>query len=723
MTPRLRGARRVTLPPDSRSARLARRHVTSACEDAGLLDVLDDALLIVTELVTNAVVHAGTNVELYLDTSGPGLRGEVLDQGGGSLPVLGDDGPGDPAEATREGGRGLFLLDALASSWGTHHGRSGKSVWFRLDGDATGDPRPVLEPAAEPARVRATIADLNWLVELPDRLQERLVPDQLVGELLHRLCDGVDVDQAVILSAATDGDEDWAAIARVGPALPDELEVHAQALAIGTGARVVAEPGLLVLPLHGVVGASGAVVLRMREPDQEPDSTDQALSRLVADRVGVSLGQERLREARRRSRGSLALLAEASDMFAGSLDVTLAVTLLAQLVVPRFGRWAAVFDLTEQAPRLLSVAHADEDEAPTLRVLLSSSDSTDAAERVAERLEPHRPTLLRADQLPPAVRGLHDGDVLAVPLVARRRLLGMLLLSTSGAAGAGDEASLLLDLARRAAVAMDTARLYEERNAVAQALQASLLPPALPAVPDLQFGARYAAAGEGNEVGGDFYDVFPMNSELGDCWAVAIGDVCGKGAEAAAITGLARNVLRLFSQEGRTPEQVFRRLNEAILDLGERGRFCTTALAVLRPSPSGLQVEVASAGHPPAALVRADGTVRLLGSGGTLLGVTPDIEVLVEHLVLAPGEHLVFYTDGVTERRNGGLWFGEDNLLDVLSRAAGRSADVVAGMLEESVRAFASAAASDDMAVLVVGPSAAPVADPGRVTEALAPTA
>ncbi len=706
MTARLRGARRVTLPPDSRSARLARRHVTSACEDAGLTDVLDDALLIVTELVTNAVVHAGTNVELFLDTSGPGLRGEVLDQGGGTLPVLGGDDL-DPAEDTREGGRGLFLLDVLASSWGTNHGPTGKSVWFRLDG-VPELRAPLPEAAVEPPSVRATVADLGWLVELPDRLQERLVADQLVGELLHRLCDGLEVDQAVILSAATEGDESWEAMTRIGT-VPAELEARAQVLAVASGARVVAEPGLLVLPLQGIAGATGAVVLRT--PDRVPDRTDQTLARLVADRVGVALGQERLREARRRSRGSLALLAEASDMFAGSLDVTLAVTLLGQLVVPRFGRWAAVYDLTEQSPRLLTVAHEDEDEAATLRVLLSSGEGHRSAESLAERLEPHRPTLLRPDQLPAAVAG--GGDVLAVPLVARRRLLGMLLLSTS-AAGASDEASLLLDLARRAAVAIDTARLYEERNAVAQALQASLLPPALPDVPDLQFGARYAAAGEGNEVGGDFYDVFPLAPEHGGGWAVAIGDVCGKGAEAAAITGLARNVLRLFSQEGRSPEQVFRRLNDAILDLGDRGRFCTTALAVLRPSPSGVQVEVASAGHPPAALLRADGSVRLLGSGGTLLGVTPEIEVLVEHLVLAPGEHLVFYTDGVTERRNGALWFGEENLVDVLSGAAGRPADVVAGILEESVRAFAASAASDDLAVLVVGPSAVP-AVPGSV--------
>ena len=101
----------------------------------------------------------------------------------------------------------------------------------------------------------------------------------------------------------------------------------------------------------------------------------------------------------------------------------------------------------------------------------------------------------------------------------------------------------------------------------------------LPTVAHVEFGARYAAAGEGNEVGGDFYDVFELPDGQ---WAVAIGDVCGKGPEAAAITGLARNVLRLLGREGIAPPAVLRRLNTAILDLGDRGRFCTATMATVR---------------------------------------------------------------------------------------------------------------------------------------------
>ncbi len=310
-----------------------------------------------------------------------------------------------------------------------------------------------------------------------------------------------------------------------------------------------------------------------------------------------------------------------------------------------------------------------------------------------------QPSLLGASEVPTELSG-HVGEVLAVPLVARRRLLGVLLVGRrAGTAYARDDSGLLLDLARRAALAVDNARLYEERAAVAKALQTSLLPPALPTVPYVQFGARYAAAGEGNEVGGDFYDVFGL---LDGQWSVAIGDVCGKGPEAAAITGLARNVMRLLGREGRQPQAVLRRLNSAILELGERGRFCTASLATVSPVSGGLQVRLSCAGHPQPVLVQADGTVSFVGTSGSLLGVMRDIDVAVDELFLRPGDALVFYTDGVTERRSGNRMFGEDSLLACCAAAAGQSADEFAGHLEAVVRDFGREASRDDLAVLVV---------------------
>jgi phosphoserine phosphatase RsbU/P len=267
----------------------------------------------------------------------------------------------------------------------------------------------------------------------------------------------------------------------------------------------------------------------------------------------------------------------------------------------------------------------------------------------------------------------------------------------SGGTFGADDVGLLNDLARRTAVAVDSARLYEESTSIARALQASLLPPTLPRSAALEFGARYAAAGEGNEVGGDFYDVF----ELPDTgWGIAIGDVCGKGAEAAAITGMARDVLRLLVRDGARPPAALRRLNDAILELGERGRFCTATLGTVQPDGDRLRVTMSSAGHPAPVLLRRDGDVSFVGRSGTLLGVLDELDLAEDTVELAPGDALVFYTDGVTERRDGDAMFGEYNLIACLRTAAGRSADAIAGLLEEHVQGFG--VARDDLAVLVV---------------------
>jgi sigma-B regulation protein RsbU (phosphoserine phosphatase) len=391
-------------------------------------------------------------------------------------------------------------------------------------------------------------------------------------------------------------------------------------------------------------------------------------------------------------------LAEASELFAGTLDVTLAITLAAQLVVPRFATWSAIYTVDERGVELAAVAHEHESDGATLREGLAGEAAHALAQQLAREIG-EQPTLVPASLVPSSLTGsVHE--VLAVPLVARRRLLGVLLAGRStGTAYARDDAGLLLDLARRAALAVDNARLYGERTAIAQALQSSLLPPALPTMAYVEFGARYAAAGEGNEVGGDFYDVFEVPDGQ---WAVAIGDVCGKGPEAAAITGLARNVMRMLGREGFPPASVHRRLNAAILDLGDRGRFCTAAMATLKGSKTGLSVCLSAAGHPPPVLVTATGNASFVGTNGSLLGVFSDVEVSGDQLMLAPGDALIFYTDGVTERRNGDQMFGDDNLLAICAAAAGSSADEFAGVIEQGVRDFSQQASRDDLAVLVV---------------------
>ncbi len=653
---------------------------------AGLEVMLDDALLLVSELVTNAVVHAGTDLDLRIDIAPGQVRIEVIDHGPG-LPVR----LGNP-EDTREYGRGIFLLDALAQEWGTRHFAGGKSVWFVLGVTDRIVPRPTPLRLAERGAAPSPPV-VSWLLGLPSDLEERLSPGQLIGELLHRVCGAMDLKQGWLLAESVRDPASWSVVAAHDPAgaAPDAETIRR--LTQGGADQTLRDGTGLVLPLRRRDGVFGALVLG---DAGHLDETGVALSRLVGDRMGVVLRDDRAHAAQLRDRGSLALLAEASELFAGTLDVTLAVTLTAQLVVPRFASWAAVYIADEQDVHLAAVAHEQEADAAALSAGLAGEGAHALAQQLARELG-EQPSLVPADQLPSSLTNA-GSEVIAVPLVARRRLLGV-LLAGRGTGYARDDAGLLLDLARRAALAVDNARLYEERTDIVRALQSSLLPPALPTVAHVEFGARYAAAGEGNDVGGDFYDVFDLPD---DHWAVAIGDVCGKGPEAAAITGLARNVMRLLGRDGISPPAVLRRLNKAVLNLGDSGRFCTATMATVRASPARVTVSLSAAGHPLPVLVTAAGHASFVGTNGSLLGVFADVDVVADELVLAPGDALVFYTDGVTERRDDDVMFGDDNLLAACAAGAGSSAHDLAGRVEAAVRGFSSQASRDDLAVLVV---------------------
>ena len=681
----------TALAPDGRSAGMARRIVQRALSDAGLTVMLDDALLLVTELVTNAVIHAGTDLELHVDVGVDTARIEVVDHSVGALPML----HADP-DAPREGGRGIYLLNVLSSEWGTRHFAGGKSVWFVLGVVDRTAPRP-LPLRREELPAAAGPPPFGWLLGLPADLEERLSTAELVAELLHRLCVAMDLPAGWLYTESDTDEASWTVMAAhdASAEAPSAELVRRQARS-GTDQQLQDDQEALLLPLRRRTGVFGALVLRC---GSELGEAEVALARLVGDRMGVVLRDDRAHAAQLRDRGSLALLAEASEMFAGTLDVTLAVTLAAQLVVPRFATWSAVYVTEEDGPHLSALAHEDEAQVAELRRRLAAPEAGAVVARLIHELR-EQPTLVPLHQLGALGAADSPEEVLAVPLVARRHPLGVLLVGRLAGGGyARGDAGLLLDLARRAALAIDNARLYQERTHVAQALQASLLPADLPQPPGVRFAARYAAAGAGNEVGGDFYDVFGMRDGR---WGVAVGDVCGKGAEAAAITGLARNVLRLLVREQRSAPEALRQLNDAILELGERGRFCTASLATVETVPDGLVVQLSTAGHPPPVLVTAAGRASLVGSSGDLLGVLDEVEVAEDEVRLERGDALVFYTDGVTERRNGDTMFGEYNLLQACMQAAGGTADHIAATLEQAVRDFSTDASRDDLAVLVV---------------------
>ena len=289
-------------------------------------------------------------------------------------------------------------------------------------------------------------------------------------------------------------------------------------------------------------------------------------------------------------------------------------------------------------------------------------------------------------------------SAIAVPLAARGRILGAMTLATGGRRTLDeDDLTLALELAGRAALSVDNARLYGDRTHVAQTLQASLLPPQLPPVPRMRVAARYRPAAEGVVVGGDFYDVFGAGP---DRWVLVVGDVCGKGAEAAAVTALARYTLRAEAGRELRPAEALTRLNAAMLRQQDDGRFLTLAYAVLTHEPDGSRLIVACAGHPPPVLLRNGRGSALLGHSGSLLGVFEDPSFVERSVMLEPGDSAVFYTDGVTEG-NPVHRMTPDELADQLAPHGGKAPDQVALEVERAAVGSDPAALRDDVAVLV----------------------
>jgi serine phosphatase RsbU (regulator of sigma subunit) len=302
----------------------------------------------------------------------------------------------------------------------------------------------------------------------------------------------------------------------------------------------------------------------------------------------------------------------------------------------------------------------------------------------------------------PATAHRVAGDVAHVfPLLARGRSIGMLVVGgPRGARFNRDMLELTEDLAGRAALAIDNARLYEEQADLSRALQRSLLPPEIPVIPGLDLSVVYEPAGESGEVGGDFYDVF----SVGPRWRFAIGDVCGTGPEAASVTGQARQALRILGRENYSIPEVLERLNALILDEGSRARFLTLLHGEVEPQEDGsARVTYATAGHPPPLFLSPAGTVAGDDESDLMLGAFPEAEFSVKTVTLEPGHLLLGFTDGVTERRNGDRLLGDDRGLEhILAGCAGLGAGAVAARVSRAVRAFSAEPSHDDMAMIVL---------------------
>ena len=420
-------------------------------------------------------------------------------------------------------------------------------------------------------------------------------------------------------------------------------------------------------------------------------------------------------EVRRR----LALLAAAGPSLSASLDYEETLEGITRLLVPELADWC-LLDMMEDdgSVNQLAVAHAEEEKEDLLRRLGEHREFGDEDPgSTAEVLRTGRSVLLpdlpgpafyeralgRGEHLD-IVLGLEPRSLMCVPLLARGRTIGAITLVSSKPERRYDREDLLLaeDLAYRCALAADNARLYRGRSEIARVLQRSLLPPHLPEIPGVEVGAEYLSVGEASEVGGDFYDLI---NTVDDGWVCAIGDVRGKGVEAASVTALARYTIRAVTMKNNGPSEILAALNEAMLRQLPEDRFCTAACFRLEPQDgsAGVGIEVSRAGHPPPLLVRSEGVVEEVGCSGKVLGVFPEAELVDTSLRLMPGEALVLYTDGVTEARSpDGDFFGEGRLRQLLSSCAGCDAETFARRIKDDVLDFQEGYPSDDLAVLVL---------------------
>ncbi|HEX3387986.1 MAG TPA: SpoIIE family protein phosphatase [Streptosporangiaceae bacterium] len=300
----------------------------------------------------------------------------------------------------------------------------------------------------------------------------------------------------------------------------------------------------------------------------------------------------------------------------------------------------------------------------------------------------------------PVIMMLDATSVLCVPLSDGEHTYGTLTLARNASEGHFEMADLgvVEELGEQLALAIRVDRMFRRHTEIADALQSSLLPRDLPQIPGVEIAAAYVAATEGLEVGGDFYDVYRTPGG----WGVAIGDVCGKGEEAAAVTAAARHAIRVLAHWTSDPAEVLAKANEVMLAEEFGDRFVTAKNAHLRWQDGRLHVVLGSAGHPGPVLVRPDGRTTIMGPGGLPLGLFPTAQAGREEVDLEPGDVLFFFTDGVTEARSPELTYFEDRLTDELAGLAGQPPrDIVAG-LQTLVVEFCRNELRDDMTMLVL---------------------
>lgn len=437
--------------------------------------------------------------------------------------------------------------------------------------------------------------------------------------------------------------------------------------------------------------------------------------------------RKRTEDKLRRDEEWLAFINEATSLLAQSLSVGTILEQLAHLCVPTLADWCVIHVVDAHGePREAATAHQDPDLmklAKEVRETYPDDPRVDTG--VHGVIRTGAPLLLgdipdelivetaQDEEHERLIRRFGLRSAMIVPIVCRERVLGAITLvgAESGRRFTPEELSRAMELASRAAFPIDNARLYEEARSVAQTLQKSFLPPELPDIPGIDIAARYFPAGEGQQIGGDFYDAFRID---GRRFGFVLGDVSGKGLEAATVTTLARHTIRGAALTARHPSEALRVLNAALIEQNQTDRFCTAVYAIVDPRFARVRVTVSSGGHPCPYVIRNDGTVAPVECGGTLLGFIDDVSLRDTQVELEFGDKLFLFTDGAMDIRTRNGMFGQDGLEKLLYECAKRGTDAAAEHISQVLIELQDGVATDDIAFMIMGVRSSVFSLPGR---------
>ncbi|MCX5077421.1 SpoIIE family protein phosphatase [Streptomyces sp. NBC_00513] len=423
----------------------------------------------------------------------------------------------------------------------------------------------------------------------------------------------------------------------------------------------------------------------------------------LVDDTDRRLAEEALATERERTR----FLAEASNILPASLNSDRCMDATAQLAAQYLADVAIV--VTPRSGRRLPVAHAISGQDVTRTLVAADPTQVPGLSEALQGFPPVPsrwidPATLPGWILPPGFTG-PIRSVVVTPLPGHGVPAGamVLLRGTDRAEFSENEEVFARLFAARAGAALSASRLYSEQSAITQTLMRDLLPPRLRHLHGVEFAGGYRPAGASERVGGDFYDIHPGSTEA-EASLVVLGDVCGKGLDAAILTGKIRNTLQALTPMAADHERMLQLLNAALLT-SHHTRFATMVMASVQRTESQVRLRLTSAGHPSPLVVRTDGAVEEVPTHGTLIGALDTIEAHTVEVILNPGETCLLYTDGFTEARGGPLGdelFGDERLKRALSECAGMSAEAVVERVQMLASQWLRDRAHDDMAVVAI---------------------